>query len=96
MDSVSQDVHSRRELAGRRAVVTGASRGIGQAIAVRLAESGAHVICVSTRSGGCDATVDTIRSAGGAAESAVVDVADEASVSARLFDEACDLISVAL
>ncbi len=69
-------------LSGRRAVVTGASRGIGQAIAVRLASLGVHVICASTKSGGCDATITRIAAVGGRAEAAVVDVGDEASVAA--------------
>ncbi|MCC6784130.1 MAG: 3-oxoacyl-ACP reductase FabG [Planctomycetes bacterium] len=70
------------ELTGRRAIVTGASRGIGQAIALRLATLGAHVICASTKAGGCDATLDRIRGTRGSAQAAVVDVADEASVNA--------------
>jgi len=40
------------------ALVTGASRGIGKAIAVALANSGAAVACLSTKEGGCDATVE--------------------------------------
>ena len=35
-------------LAGKRALVTGASRGIGQAMAIALAEAGADVICASS------------------------------------------------
>ena len=69
-------------LEGRRAVVTGASRGIGRAIAAELAARGAHVVCAATREGGCDETVARIRERGGSAEAASVDVADEASVSA--------------
>lgn len=68
-------------LEGRRAVITGASRGIGRAIAEELASHGAHAICASTREGGCDATVAAIREAGGSAEAAAVDVGDEASIS---------------
>ena len=69
-----------KTLEGRRAVVTGASRGIGRAIAVELARCGARVVCASTREGGCDETVALIREQAGAAEPATVDVADEASV----------------
>ena len=47
-----------------RALVTGASRGIGQGLAVALAEAGADVICVSSRPGGCDETVARIASMG--------------------------------
>ena len=51
-------------LTHRRALVTGASRGIGQALAVALAEAGADVICASSRPGGCNETVATIASLG--------------------------------
>lgn len=68
------------------AVVTGASRGIGQAIAVALASQGARVFCVSTREGGCDATLAACRDqaggSGGTAEALVCNVADEASIDA--------------
>lgn len=61
-------------LAGRRALVTGANTGIGQAIAVGLAQAGAAVVCAGRRS--CDETESLITSAGGQASSVLVDFAD--------------------
>ncbi len=63
---------------GKTALVTGASRGIGQGIAVELARGGAKVFCVSTSAGGCDETVSHCPS--GSAEALVADVGDEASI----------------
>ena len=59
-------------------MVTGAARGIGQAIAVGLAERGARVAAVDLRL--ADDTVRSIADAGGAAQALVADVADEAAV----------------
>lgn len=61
-------------LEGRRALVTGANTGIGQAIAAGLAEAGAEVICAGRRA--CDETVDAITAKGGSASSVLVDFAD--------------------
>ncbi|MGJ8624689.1 MAG: SDR family oxidoreductase, partial [Yoonia sp.] len=61
-------------LSGRKALVTGANTGIGQAIAVTLAEQGAHVICAGRRA--CDETISTIETAGGQASSLLLDFAD--------------------
>jgi len=55
-------------LDGKIAVVAGASRGIGQAIACILGEYGAHVIALSRGADGCAETVEMIRSGGGSAE----------------------------
>ncbi|MEM7199330.1 MAG: 3-oxoacyl-[acyl-carrier-protein] reductase [Planctomycetota bacterium] len=69
-------------LADRAALVTGASRGIGQAIAVSLARAGARVFCTSTREGGCAATLRACAEAGGTAEELAVDVSDPRQVEA--------------
>ena len=59
--------------------MTGASRGLGRAIAERLASGGATVVCVA-RGNNADATVQAITAAGGKAESRGVDVTDAAAV----------------
>ncbi len=54
-------------LKDRIALVTGASRGIGAAIAKRYAAEGAHVICVARTTGGLEELDDEIRALGGSA-----------------------------
>src|SRR5580704_9744981 len=53
-------------LSGRLALVTGASRGLGAALARRFAAEGAHVILTARTQGGLEEVDDEIRKAGGA------------------------------
>ena len=66
------------DLSGRVALVTGASRGIGRAIAMKLAARGAIVVAAA-RAENAARTVGEITAAGGKAETASVDVSDAAS-----------------
>ena len=72
-------------LSGRVAFVTGASRGIGRAIAARLAANGA-VVVAAARGDNAQATVDAIRAAGGQAEAVSLDVTDAALSEAAIAD----------
>ena len=66
-------------LTGKVALVTGASRGIGRAVAARLAQQGATVVAVA-RANNADAAVAEITGAGGRAEALSVDVTDTAAL----------------
>jgi 3-oxoacyl-[acyl-carrier protein] reductase len=75
-------VFTANALAGQTAVVTGASRGIGRAIASALAAAGARVIGTATQASGAEAISTALSAVGG--RGAVLDVADAASVDALL------------
>ncbi len=66
---------------GKIAIVTGASRGIGRAIAMRLASEGAIVVAAA-RGENARATVEEIARQAGAAEIATADMTDAASIEA--------------
>jgi 3-oxoacyl-[acyl-carrier protein] reductase len=67
---------SELQLAGKVAVITGAGRGIGQAIAVAYAGAGAAVCCVARSAEQLDATVHAIMANGGQAIGVTADVTD--------------------
>jgi len=71
-------------LDGKRALVTGAGRGIGLAAAAGLAQSGAHVVLVARTSAEIDEAAAEIRAEGGSAESLVLDVTDLPAVRAAI------------
>jgi NAD(P)-dependent dehydrogenase (short-subunit alcohol dehydrogenase family) len=69
-----------RWLAGRLAVVTGASRGIGAATAEAVAAAGAHVVLAARDRLALDRVAGRIRVAGGVATAVPTDVSDEAAI----------------
>jgi 3-oxoacyl-[acyl-carrier protein] reductase len=72
-------------LAGRLAVVTGASRGIGAATADAIAAAGAHVVLAARDREALDGVIGRVRDAGGEATAVATDVGSAAEVE-RLFD----------
>src|SRR5919108_1681687 len=71
---------STADLAGRTAVVTGASSGIGRAIAEQLGAAGAHVVLSGRTEPAMKESADRITQAGGSAHVVVADVRDPAAV----------------
>ncbi len=75
---------SSKALEGQTALVTGASRGIGQAIALNLAREGAYVIGTATSQQGADSIASYLQEAGVAGEGAVLQVNDAAMAEALI------------
>src|SRR5262245_58742694 len=69
-----------KPLADRIALVTGASRGIGYAIALKLAAAGAHVVAVARTVGGLEDLDDAVRAHDGAATLVPLDLKDYAGI----------------
>jgi NAD(P)-dependent dehydrogenase (short-subunit alcohol dehydrogenase family) len=65
-----------KPLSDKIALVTGASRGIGAALALALAQAGAHVVAVARTAGGLEELDDKIKAAGGSATLVPVDMKD--------------------
>ncbi len=68
------------QLTGRRALVTGSSRGIGLALAGALAAAGAHVVLNARDAARLAGAVEDLRATGASVEACAFDVTDEASV----------------
>src|ERR1041384_5480085 len=76
-------LHSRMNptpLAGKTALVTGASKGLGKAMAFALAEAGAQLVLVSRDQAKLEATANGVRERGRSAEVWPADVTDETQV----------------
>lgn len=73
-----------RRYVGRTALVTGAGSGIGRATALRLADEGAHVVCLEREPDPAYKVVREIHARGGRANAAVADVTDPAAVGAAV------------
>ncbi len=69
-----------RRLEGRVALITGASRGIGAAVAERFAAEGAQLVLTARTVGGLEETDDRVRAAGGSATLVPLDLRDGAGI----------------
>ena len=75
---------SKKFLTDKVALVTGASRGLGKAIAIALAAEGAAIAAVARSEEALQETLEAIRATGGVAEPYALDVANEAAVEAAV------------
>ena len=79
-------------LEGKRALVTGASSGIGQASAAALAGAGAHVVCMARGKDRLKATVKALQDQGGSAEALMLDLADLAALEQVMKAQTFDVV----
>jgi len=79
-------------LDGKRALVTGASSGIGRASAVALAGAGAHVVCAARGAGRLSDTVNALRKRGWSAEALVLDQSDLGALEAVFEGQSFDVV----
>ena len=79
------------DLTGKRALVTGASSGIGLGCAVALAEAGAHVVCAARRLDVLQASVDAMAAQGWSVETLGLDQSDLGAIDAA-FDRPFDIV----
>ncbi|MEO0503143.1 MAG: SDR family NAD(P)-dependent oxidoreductase, partial [Pseudomonadota bacterium] len=79
------------DLSGKRALVTGASSGIGLGCAVALAEAGAHVVCAARRGDVLADVVAAMQAEGWSAEALTLDQTDLPAVEA-VFDPPFDVV----
>ena len=89
MSGAKDGASSPGRLAGRVALITGASRGIGAAVARHFAAHGAHVVLAARTVGGLEEVDDAIRAAGGSATLVPVELRDFIKIdelAGRLFD----------
>ncbi|MGA8757264.1 MAG: SDR family NAD(P)-dependent oxidoreductase [Stellaceae bacterium] len=82
-------VESRHRLAGKIALITGASRGIGASVAIRFAREGAHIVLAARTVGGLEEVDDAVRAVGGTATLVPLDLREFVKIdemSAALLD----------
>jgi NAD(P)-dependent dehydrogenase (short-subunit alcohol dehydrogenase family) len=70
------------DLTGRSALITGSSRGIGRAIALRMAEAGARVVVSSRKRDACDEVVAEIKASGGEAVALACNISNKPELEA--------------